>query len=575
MFAFALAYLREGATVQTNGSQKGSQILRLQATTHKLQDFIIMSTAELEKPKQHHHASDTEVVETPTTGCGILGRYPLISVVLFAAVGTGIGVGISFWEPDNADTKDNLVKWVGLLGDLFIRVLKAVVLPMVFFNVILAVVDMIAAQRASVVGLKTILLYTFTTVVASIIGLITVLMFKGTFTEGTFDEDEPAFVKLQCTAEDTFVTEDADGGLMCTPGTEDDMSSSFIIEDTTGYFVQTSGGFADISMSDTLYQGVFLKLITDNVVESFREGNFAAVIIFAIACGVALGKVLIARYQGDSTKSSLVHLLQEINDLLLQLINWVIGITPFAVLSLIAQAIGGQTDLQGAFSNVGWLIVALAIGFAAHILIIDVLFLGFMTKSNPFNYLKHIVPAQMTALACASSAATLPVTMRCVKASGMVPDTIRNFVCPLGATVNMDGTAIGFPISCVWLAILNGVTPNIGHYILLIVLSTVGSAGAAPVPSSGLVLIITAYNTVFGGSGVPRGFEFVVAIDWLVDRVITALNITGDSVASRIIAATTDMNEYDTQEGSAVESGSSDDMNGDEPASVEQEATYA
>lgn len=100
----------------------------------------------------------------------------------------------------------------------------------------------------------------------------------------------------------------------------------------------------------------------------------------------------------------------------------------------------------------------------------------------------------------------------------------------------MDGSAIYFPCACVWLAYLNGINPDASHFILLVILSTVGSVGTAPVPSSALVLIITAYNTVFGGSGTPNGFEFIVAIDWFLDRCITALNITGDTVVSCIIA---------------------------------------
>jgi Na+/H+-dicarboxylate symporter len=89
------------------------------------------------------------------------------------------------------------------------------------------------------------------------------------------------------------------------------------------------------------------------------------------------------------------------------------------------------------------------------------------------------------------------------------------------------------------LAVLNGETINAASYILLIILSTIGSAGAAPVPSSGLVLVITAYNTVFNGTGVPTGFEFVVAIDWFLDRCITALNVTGDTVVAHIVACNT------------------------------------
>lgn len=214
-------------------------------------------------------------------------------------------------------------------------------------------------------------------------------------------------------------------------------------------------------------------------------------------------------------------------------------ITPFAVFSLIATAVGSQEDLAGSFGNVGYLILANLVGYLAHFLIVDVGIHYLLTKKNPFTYLKNIIPAQTTALACASSAATLPVTLKCVKASGQVPDDIRTFVLPLGATINMDGSAIYFPCACIWLAILNGITPNAGSYILLIILSTIGSAGAAPVPASGLVLVITAYNTVFGGSGIPNGFEFIVAIDWFLDRCITVLNVTGDTVVAHIVSVRT------------------------------------
>jgi Na+/H+-dicarboxylate symporter len=127
----------------------------------------------------------------------------------------------------------------------------------------------------------------------------------------------------------------------------------------------------------------------------------------------------------------------------------------------------------------------------------------------------------------------------------------------------MDGSAIYFPIACIWLAVLNGEDINAASYILLIILSTVGSAGAAPVPSSGLVLVITAYNTVFGGIGVPTGFEFIVAVDWFLDRCITALNVTGDTVVAHIVSCRTDWNkdfELGVTEIKEVES-SEDDSN--------------
>jgi Na+/H+-dicarboxylate symporter len=128
------------------------------------------------------------------------------------------------------------------------------------------------------------------------------------------------------------------------------------------------------------------------------------------------------------------------------------------------------------------------------------------------------------------------VTLQCVKDSGRVPEPIAKFVIPMGATINMDGGAIYFPCACIWLAILNGMTPNFGNYLLLIVLATVGSAGTAPVPSASLVLIITAYNTVFGTTGTPDGFSFILAIDWFMDRCRTCVNVTGDGIVTGMVA---------------------------------------
>ena len=137
--------------------------------------------------------------------------------------------------------------------------------------------------------------------------------------------------------------------------------------------------------------------------------------------------------------------------------------------------------------------------------------------------------------ASASSAATIPINLKSVLSAGCHP-TIARFVIPLGATINMDGAAIYFPVACIWLAIYNGVTPNISNYILLVIISTFGSMGAAPVPNAGLALIITTYNTVFNAHGIPDGFSFIFAIDWLMDRGATVVNVTGDSIVCGIIS---------------------------------------
>jgi Na+/H+-dicarboxylate symporter len=424
--------------------------------------------------------SDEESMdEMPPTGCGILGRYPVLSVLLFAAAGIGVGVALANWEPDDPENKTNTLKWIGLIGDMFIRALRAIVLPLVFINVSNSVVDMMAMGRASTIGYKVIGTYLFTTLIASIIGVISIVSFKGLFELGSFEDGPDPQVSLGCNAEGSFLTQMDDGSLMCSDsGSAADIS--FYFNDLTNSLVKKSSGpRSDISLSDTIYDGVFTKLVTSNIFASFAGANFAAVVVFAICFGCALGRVLFKRNGGVSVSTSAVMcLFRELDAIFLQLINWIIMITPFAVFSLITKAIGQQDDLKQAFENVGYLVVATLLAVFAHFIVVDVGLLLLIRRKNPIHYLRHLIPAQTMAFACASSAATIPQTLRCVRSTAEIPEPLLRFVIPLGVTVNMDGSAIYFPISCIWLAVLNGEEATVVSYLLLIVIATIGSAGS-------------------------------------------------------------------------------------------------
>jgi Na+/H+-dicarboxylate symporter len=438
-----------------------------------------MSTTNEEDRRLKEEATQEDEEVTPA-GCGILGRYPVLSVLAFAAVGIGTGVGLSYWSPDDDDdSKEKVLKWIGLLGDLFIRALKCVVLPLVFINVIISVVDMMTVGKAGSIGWKTIVLYLVTTVIASIVGIISIVSFKGLFQEGIFPELEDPTVSLGCNEPGYFLSEGANGSVSCTADFDSAEDKEFYITDISGTFVKKTGGAKDdISLSDTIYEGVFTKLVTDNILASFVGANFAAVVFYAIVFGVALSKVIDKK--GGSDKSVVMCFFKELDGVFIRLINWIIMLTPYAVLSLIAKAIGSQNDLAESFSNIGYLVVATIVAMIAHFFIVHCGLFYLVTRTSPFVYLQCLVPAQTMAFACASSAATIPVTLRCVQSTGRVPEPVARFVVPLGATVNMDGGAIYFPCACIWLAVLNGIEPDIASYVLLVVISTIGSAGTAP-----------------------------------------------------------------------------------------------
>jgi len=188
------------------------------------------------------------------------------------------------------------------------------------------------------------------------------------------------------------------------------------------------------------------------------------------------------------------------------------------------------------FSNIGLLMASSFLAWGLQVVFIYIGLFTLLSKSNPFDYLKHIIQAQLFAFASASSAATIPTSLEAVRSTGKVPDVIGRFVVPFGATVNMDGGAVYFVCACIWLAVLNGEEVTAASFFLLIIIATVGSIGTARVPSASLGLIITAYNTVFGGTGTPNGFGYIFAIDWFMDRMRTVTNVTGDCIVTGIVA---------------------------------------
>lgn len=442
-----------------------------------------MSEQPIPQVEKANEDGDAEESKGRVGCCGIFVSYPITAILVFVLVGVGIGVGLSYWEPENADNKKVLIQWIGLAGDLFIRALKCFVLPLVFVNIIIAVVDMMSIGKATSIGWTVIALYLITTVAAAFFGSMSTLI----------------FMRFYNTEEDDG--EDASEKVMAT-----------------------------VSLSDTIYEGIFEKIVPNNIVDAFASNEFTAVMFFAVVFGAALSPEI------GRDGSKLMGILQEMDNVFQRVIRWIIFLTPFAVLSLIASSIGKQSDLGPMFSNIGLLMASSFLAWGLQVVFIYIGLFTLLTKSNPFEYLKHIIPAQLFAFASASSAATIPTSLEAVRSTGKVPDVIGRFVVPFGATVNMDGGAVYFVCACIWLAVLNGEEVTAASFFLLIIIATMGSIGTAPVPSASLVLIITAYNTVFGGTGTPNGFGYIFAIDWFMDRMRTVTNVTGDCIVTGIVA---------------------------------------
>jgi Na+/H+-dicarboxylate symporter len=235
-----------------------------------------------------------------------------------------------------------------------------------------------------------------------------------------------------------------------------------------------------------------------------------------------------------------VQLMEELNEIFIMFIRWIVSWTPLAIISLIATAIGKTNGFVEVLSALGFLSLATCLGMVMQFLFCYCPMYFLFKRKNPLSYFKKMAPVFTLAFASASSAATLPVTISCAVDSGEVSQGIANFSLPLGATTNMDGTSIHIVSSCIWLAYYNGIVPTPVNYFLLIFCATLGSMGAAPVPSASIVLIMTSYQTTFGGSGEPPGLGLIMAIDWLIDRFRTMTNICGDLTVAACVSGHTE-----------------------------------
>lgn len=489
-------------------------------------------------------------------GCCIFGRYPITALLGFVVLGLCIGIGLSYWRPETPEDKESksiAIQWLGLIGVLFLRALKCIVLPIVFVNVVLAVLDMMSVGAAGGVGGKTVLIYLCTTIIAGIMGVVITLIFKRWYTVGDPDDKGATYVQLGCNIGEEvdspssfLIVNETTGDVQCASAdliTEEEIKHTYWhFNDVNDTFVTTGGGVDDVSLSDTIYDGIFMKLITDNIFKEFVDMNFAAIVVFAVAMGVATSKVVSrmvnkSQLNDGNPDLAFVDLLVELDRILGVMIIWVIMTTPFAVCSMIISAIGEETDLAQLFAMVGLLMGCTWTAFILQYLVVYCGMYMIFVKKNPFDYTKAILPAQIMAFASASSAATIPVSISATMSSGHVSETIARFVIPLGATVNMDGGAIYFPCACIWLAVFNGQPIDAASYILLVILATMGSMGTAPVPNASLALIMTAYNTCFNTTGEPDGFGYIFAVDWFMDRGRTLVNVTGDCFVTGTVSA--------------------------------------
>ncbi|MHC4447803.1 MAG: dicarboxylate/amino acid:cation symporter [Planctomycetota bacterium] len=398
--------------------------------------------------------------------------------------------------------------WTKQTGDLvLIRPLMLLITPLVMVSVVVGITSIGDPSKLGVIGSSTVLYYLVTMLIAVTIGTILVSTFK----PGDLPQEQQ--VELRGKAETEFARATDISGNIERAGREGQ--------------ARLGGAWANI----------LRQMIPRNIFEEAAGGRTLGVIMFSLLLGLALAA------GGEATKP-VVAVFEGLFAAIMRLVSWVIWLTPIGVFMLVAWTVGkvGIRELVGPLSKYVALVLT---GLVIHGFIVLPTVLALFARTNPLRYMWQMRRALMTAFGTDSSSATLPVTIESAETEGGCSKRAANFVLPLGATVNMDGTALYEAVAVVFLFQLWGIDLTFGMLLIVVITATLAAVGAAGIPSAGtvtMVIVINAVNTGLQGQGYGEAdllpvaaIGVILGVDRIVDMCRTTVNVWGDAVGAKIM----------------------------------------
>jgi len=389
-------------------------------------------------------------------------------------------MGLAFLSPDLAMRFE-----VG--GDIFLRLLTMMVVPLVMASVMSGIIGLGDVRKLGRPGGAAVAYYLTTTLLAVIVGLVMVNLIQPGI--GSVDQE-----------------------------TLDAMAA------------EGAGAAAEQEEAtlNAIFRNLLLMLFTDNLIAAAAETNLLALIVFAVIFAGMLTTM-------GQRVSALCQMIVQVNDALLSFILLLMRLAPAGIFCLVTARFGearAEGNLILVLQQTGAYFFTVLAGLSAHALITLPLILWIFTKRNPFRFLQQMSQALLTAFSTASSTATLPVTMECAVTKASISKRSTEFVLPLGATINMDGTALYEAVAAIFIAQAIGFDLSITQQVVVAVTATLAAIGAAGIPEAGLVTLVI----VLGAVGLPIEYVgLILSVDWLLDRFRTTVNAFGDSVGAAVV----------------------------------------
>ena len=385
---------------------------------------------------------------------------------------TGIVLGIfSGWM---YGSKMLAVEWI---GEMFLDALKMLVVPLIISSMIVGIAGLGDIRKVGKTGLIALGYFMMTTCMAVAIGLVMVNVIE--------------------------------------PGVAVQMTVEHVPEQVTG---KEAVGITDILKT----------FVSPNIVQSMVKMDILPLIVFSLVFGGVLTTL------GEPGKRA-IEFFDTINSAIMKIVHLLMYFAPFGVFALIASKLGaaGGGDLFLAeLAKVGKYAVTVISALLIHGLVVLPIILYLITYRSPFIYFKNVTEALTTAFSTASSSATLPVTIECAEKNNRVSRKSALFILPLGATVNMDGTALYESVAALFIAQMMGINLGLGEQMIVFLTATLAAVGAAGIPEAGLVTMVMVLQSV----GLPlEGIGMLLSIDWFLDRCRTTVNVWGDSIGASVV----------------------------------------
>lgn len=395
---------------------------------------------------------------------------------IFAGALLGLGLGVWLGGlPDDSAVREHSLYACGIVGSLFVDLLKMVLIPLVFLSIAAGVANLSAHEHMHRIWRITLVFFLFTTALSVTEGLLVSNWFR--------------------------------------PGAGLDV----------GLFREAMGHYQGQRLSLDEFGGKFLHSLFMNPVAAMAQGEVLATVIFALFVGIAL-------VAGGEHTAGLLRVMNEAWTVVMRIVGWIMKLAPLGIMALLAKL--AATQDAALLASLGKFVVVVLGSVLFHGFVVLPGILYFLTGVTPPAFLRGAREALITAFATSSSSATLPVTLGCTQHQFKVDPSIAGFVVPLGATVNMDGTALYEAAAALFVANLVGVDLNLGQQLVVFFTAMLAAIGAPGIPSAGMVTMVMVLQAV----GLPaEAIAILLPIDRFLDAFRTMVNVEGDMIGSLVV----------------------------------------